>query len=100
MDGATCPFVCDMAAMACVCVFFVCALFVCLSVCLFVCVEIHFSSTFSMDDDCHFGGSRLKAQGSRLKPTLSACWKQDFGERVWFGLIALSGGPLCTSTLG
>ena len=42
----------------------------------------------------------LVAQGSRLKPTLSACWKQDFGERVWFGLIALSGGPLCTSTLG
>ena len=24
-----------------------------------VCVEIHFSSTFSMDDDCHFGGSSL-----------------------------------------
>ena len=25
----------------------------------FVCVEIHFSSAFSMDDDCHFGGSSL-----------------------------------------
>ena len=52
---------------------FVC-LFVWLFVCLFVCVEIHFSSAFSMDDDCHFGGSRLK-------PTLSAHRKQDFGER-------------------
>ena len=33
------------------------------SVCVFVClccrVEIHFSSAFSMDDDCHFGGSSL-----------------------------------------
>ena len=28
-------------------------------VCLFVFVEIHFSSAFSMDDDCHFVGSSL-----------------------------------------
>ena len=28
-------------------------------VCLLCFVEIHFSSTFSMDDDCHFGGSSL-----------------------------------------
>ena len=28
-------------------------------VCLLCFVEIDFSSTFSMDDDCHFGGSSL-----------------------------------------
>ena len=42
-------------ARVCVCV----CVCVCLFVCLFVCVEIHFSSAFSMDDDCHFGGSSL-----------------------------------------
>ena len=45
----------------CVCVLCVCVVCVCVVcvVCVLCFVEIHFSSAFSMDDDCHFGGSSL-----------------------------------------
>ena len=55
-----CLIVCLFACLpACLLACLLVCLFVCLYVCLFVCVEIHFSSAFSMDDDCHFGGSSL-----------------------------------------
>ena len=50
---------CFFVAWVCLFVCLFGCLFVCLFVCSFVCVEIHFSSAFSMDDDCHFGGSSL-----------------------------------------